>query len=30
MSNINTNTYYYIINPKNGREIMKGSVTIVR
>ncbi len=23
-------TYYYIINPKNGREIMKGSVTIVR
>ena len=23
-------TYYYIINPKNGREIIKGSVTILR
>lgn len=23
-------TYYYIINPKNGRKILSGSVTIVR
>ena len=23
-------TYYYIINPKNGRQIVKGSVTIIK
>jgi gliding motility-associated-like protein len=23
-------TYYYIINPKNGRKIISGSVTIIR
>jgi gliding motility-associated-like protein len=23
-------TYYYIINPKNGRDIIKGAVTIIR
>jgi gliding motility-associated-like protein len=23
-------TYYYIINPKNGRNIMSGSVSIIR
>jgi len=29
-ANLPTDTYYYIINPKNGRKVISGSVTIIR
>ncbi|WP_183568220.1 PKD domain-containing protein [Mucilaginibacter sp. SP1R1] len=29
-ANVPPGTYYYIINPKNGRKVMSGSVTIIR
>ena len=29
-TNVPAGTYYYIINPKNGRKVMSGSVTIIR
>jgi len=29
-ANLPTDTYYYIINPKNGRKAISGSVTIIR
>jgi gliding motility-associated-like protein len=29
-ANLPSGTYYYIINPKNGRKVVSGSVTIIR